>query len=280
MPIFDMNVNILKILSQMKNNINLLVMFLIILLSNNSVFSQIQSGKVVPSTEEQEIKVKKEKPIREKKFKLNDSDSLDNTFLFFGGGVFFSNPINQETNNLFSRPLTLQKEETGLVNPYIGISYKIGLAKGFYVNFGLDYAKAGERANWKSTTSDSSYAYTNSYQLLSIPLGINYFVGNKIQFIGGIGIAPNLTFGAKKVLTTVTQEGKEVTTKVPLGNHVNDFNIAGYVQAGVQFKIISGFYFYLLSEFRYSLLNTLNKQASYSRKHWLLGGQVGFSLSF
>jgi hypothetical protein len=264
----------------MKNKINLFVITLTLLLSNGLVFSQIQSGKVEPSNEQQMIKPKKEKPIREKKYHLKDSDSSDNTFLFFGGGMFFSNSINQATDNLFSKPLTLEKEEKGIITPYTGISYKIGLAKGFYVSFGLDYAKSGEQYSWKSTTSDSSYAYKNRYQLVSIPMGINYLVGKKIQFIGGLGFAPNLTFGSKQILNTITEDKNDVTTTIPLRDKVNDFNIAGYVQAGVQFKIISGFYFYVLPEFRYSFFNTLNKQASYARKYWLLGGQAGFSISF
>ena len=280
MTIFDINVNILKFLRRMKNNINLLVISFIALLSNGIVFSQIQSGKVEPSTEQQVVKVKNEKPVREKKYRLTDSDSSDNTFLFLGGGMFFSNPINQATNNLFSKPLVLEKEEKGIITPYTGISYKIGLAKGFYVSFGLDYAKSGEQFSWKSTTSDSSYAYKNTYQLVSIPMGINYFVGKRIQFIGGLGFAPNLTFGSKQILNTITEDKNDVTTTISLRNKVNDFNIAGYVQAGVQFKIISGLYFYILPEFRYSFFNTLNEQASYSRKYWLLGGQAGFSISF
>lgn len=252
----------------------------ILFLTNCSVLAQIQSGQVVKPTEESKPVVKEKKPRKEKKYTLNDSDSTGKSYFSLGGGLFWSQPLFKETNTLFSKPLGLEKDEKGIITPYLGVNYKVGVGKGIFLNFGLDYFKTGERFSWKSTTSDSSYTYKKTYQSISIPLGVTYIYGKNIQFIGGLGFAPNLTFGSHKNITAVTEKKAEKTSKELLRNSVNDFNIATYLQAGVQFKIARGFYFYMLPEFRYSLLNTLNKQAPHARKYWVFGGQIGFSLGF
>lgn len=256
--------------------------FIIIFITTNFSFSQIESGKVVPNGQEVPVKPKKEKKIKKEKtsFLANENDSTYNSYLFFGSGLFFSQPINREANTLFSKPMILEKQEKGIVVPLVGINYKINLTKGLYANFGFDYSHSGEKFNWKSAASDSAYSYKSTYQLLSIPIGLNYIVGKKVKFIGGFGIAPNLTFGSKRVLQVTTNENKKSTTKIPLRNSTSDFNVAGYIQAGVQFRIVNGFYFYAIPELRYSFFNTLNKQATYSRKVWQLGVQFGFSLAF
>lgn len=255
-----------------------------IFITTNYSFSQIQSGKVVPAGQEEPVKPEKERKKKKKKeripFLANETDSTYNSYLLFGSGVLFSQPINYETHTLFSKPMTLQKEEKGIVVPIVGINYKVNIVKGLYANFGIDYSKTGEKFSWKSTVSDSAYSYKNTYQLLSIPIGLNYIVGKKVKFIGGLGVAPNLTFGSKQFLEVTTTDKKVSSSKIPLRNSVTDFNIAGYVQAGVQFRIVNGFYFYLIPEFRYSFLNTLNKQATYARKAWQVGAQFGFSLAF
>lgn len=254
-----------------------------IFLSANYSLSQIETGKVVPK-EQEEIVVKPKKEKKKKKeripFIANETDSTYNSYLLFGTGVFFTQPINTETNTLFSHPMTLQKAEKGMVVPMAAINYKVNIIKGLYANFGVDYLRTGEKFSWKSTTSDSTFAYTNKYQLISIPIGLNYIVGKKVKFIGGFGVAPNLTFGSKQFVKTTTTAKKELDYKTPLRERMNDFNISGYVQAGVQFRLVNGFYFYVIPEMRYSFVNTLNKQATYSRKFWALGAQFGFSLAF
>lgn len=255
--------------------------FVSVLFFANHNFSQIESGKIVPSAEKTESKEKKEKvkTPKEKKEKIEE-DMTGKSFLFIGGGAQFTQPLNSETNNLFSEPLGFKKREKGMVTPVFNINYKISVNKGFYVNFGFDYSQTAEKYNWKSPTTDSAYNYINKYQLLSVPVGITYITGKKIQFTGGLGLAPQVIFGSKNTLTTVTEKKVETTTKTPLRNAVNDFNIMAYIQAGVQFRITNGLYFYLLPEFRYSLFNTLNKQASYARKYWTAGAQIGFSFNF
>lgn len=260
----------------------LLSVFLIFIPS--AIFSQIETGKTAPTVVEKEKKPKKEKKIKEKKIKekkavLNASDSSDRTLISFGAGFMFSAPIYSETDNLFSRPLDLEKLEKPLIVPVASINYKVGIGHGLYLGFGLEYGQTGERFAWSSNDTDSSYRYKNVHHIVGVPLSINYIVGQKVQFVGGIGIAPNLTFGSNKQVTYVTENKVEHFTKIPLSNHTNDFNLTGFVQTGVQFKLIDGLYLYVVPEVRYAFLNTLNKQAPYARKYWMTGVQMGFSLS-
>lgn len=243
-------------------------------------FSQIESGKIVPKTETSEKEVKVKTP-KEKKVTISTPNShIGKSFLFIGAGPTYSQNIIWETNNLFSDPLGIKSQEVGKMNASVGINYKISVAKKWYVNFGIDYTQVGEKFAWKSQTTDSSYAYTNRFNLISIPIGVNFITGDKVQFIGGLGLAPQIVVGAKQVINYTTENKQEKETYQTLREEKNDFNLAGFVQAGVQFKMTEGLYFFLLPEFRYSLFNTLSDQASYGRKYWSLGGQAGISFTF
>lgn len=254
--------------------IKLFSLVIIMFCTLNISFSQIESGKIVPKNQD------KEKVQKQKKHPEVQNEELGTSLFFIGGGVMFSNPNNRNTSNLYSKPLGLEKSEMGMVVPYVGINYMVELKNRFYFSFGIDYSQSAEKFSYKSTTSDSAYQYKNKYQLVTLPLGINYISKGKIQAIVGVGIAPQLVFGSKHFLTVTSSDNKVTKTTTQLRDKMNDFNVLGFVRAGVQFELTKGFYCYVLPEFRYTFLNTLNKQAHYSRKYWQIGGQIGLSFNF
>lgn len=255
------------------NKIIVFILFGLFSFSTSVVFSQIESGKITP---EQQVTKKKKRPKKER-IPRTDEEVKEAPFLFIGAGAFQSNTINKATHTIFSKPLGIKEDEKAVIVPVVGISYKIVLKNGFFVNFGLDYSQSGEKFDWKSTTSDSSFSYQNKYHLLSVPLGVNYIYGKKVQLITGLGFAPNLTFGSKNKTQIVTTQKDKIDTKTQIQDRMNDFNIYSYFQLGVQFRLTRGVYFYLLPEIRYSLFNTLNKQASYHRNYWQIGAHAGIS---
>lgn len=245
--------------------------------TTSHIYGQIESGKVVSSSQ-QETKPKKKKPKKER-IPRTEEDVKNLPFIFVGGGVLSNSVINRETTTIYGKPLGIKAEEVGRTVPIAGMSYKVVLDKGFYLSFGIDYSQSGEKFSWKASDSDSSFAYKNTYHLLSIPIGINYIYGKKVQLLTGLGIAPNLTAGSRNKTEIITTEKTSIDTKTSIQERMNDFNISAYFQLGVQFKVGTGVYFFILPEARYSLMNTLNKQASYQRKFWQIGAQAGISFN-
>lgn len=256
------------------HKIIVLCLMVFFLLPSTPIFSQIESGKVVSSHQE-----KKKKPKKPKKERIprTDEDVKELPYIFIGAGTHYNGIVNQEVNTIYSQPLGLKKDEVGRMVPIAGISYKAVLGKGFYLSFGMDYSQSGEKFSWKATDSDSLLTYKNNYHLLSIPVGVDYIFGKKTQLIAGLGFAPNLTFGSKNITNVIDTEKNKSEIKTPIQDRMNDFNIMGYLHIGVQFRLAPGIYFYVLPEARFSMINTLNKQASYKRSFWQVGAQAGVS---
>jgi hypothetical protein len=169
--------------------------------------------------------------------------------------------------------MNLLFNETAVLGFQLQAGLRSKLSNNFYAVFGIGVAQNGEQ--YAYSASDSSYAYTTRYRNIVLPLGLQFNTGNKLRFVGTVGIQPQLFLAYQQDIKSKTTTGEESTSKVKQLANVNPFTLSTFAQAGLEWRLTSEVSIYVTPELRYQLSNTFGKQAPYKHNAFVYGLQAG-----
>lgn len=131
---------------------------------------------------------------------------------------------------------------------------------------GLSFAKFGESYAFESSSTDSSYNYTNTYTNIAIPLQVYGTVGSDFQLYAGGGLQPQLLQAFKTDLSVGDSLGNvtDVTTNY-LENGAS-FSLCFRATAGIYWKLQKNIGIYLNYSYTQGLTNTYADQEAYVHK--------------
>lgn len=244
---------------------------LILLCFSSFSFAQIETGKVRPPEPPKEEKPKVKPPKPPKTANYDPS-----TVFYLGGSLGYSSRELKSNPTYFGKPLGARADETGTIRGGAALGMRTRIASSLYFDFGVALANYGE--SYDFSAADTAYSYQTSYSYFAIPVKLLYVTGQKIRFIGGIGLQPQMFLAYKQEIEWTNTSGKDGSQKVRNGNDFNFFTIAALANAGLEWQFAKSASVFLLPEARYQLNSSFGKQAPYVHKGIFLGAQLGLSV--
>lgn len=243
---------------------------LILLCFGASAFGQIETGKVQTPEQKKEEK-KKEKTVKTQR----TANYNPSTVLYMGGSLGAGFRTLVSNKGYFGDPLGERANETPLFTGGAAIGMKTRLANHLYLDFGLALAKYGESYDYKS--ADSSYSYKTSYTHFAIPIKLQFVTGQRVKFIAGAGLQPQMFLAYSQKIKWTDTENVNGDRTIRDAKDFNFFTIAAVANVGIEWQFAQNVSVYLLPEFRMQLNSTYGKQASYIHKGMFYGAQFGLS---
>ncbi len=253
---------------------------LILICFTSFSFGQIETGKVKSPAEQKEEKQKEKQKEKEKQRAGKAGEPVNYnpaTVLYLGGSLGSGFRTLTSNDGYFGEPLGEKANETPLFTGGAAIGMKTRLANHLYLDFGIALAKNGESYDYSATDSDSTYSYKSSYTHFAVPLKLQFITGQKVKFIAGAGLQPQMFLGYKQDIEWTTTENVNGSRTVKNKNDFNLFTIAAVANVGIEWQFSKYASLYLLPEFRTQLNSTYGKQAPYVHKGMFYGVQFGFS---
>ena len=247
------------------------MLVVLVFFSVNAVNAQIVSGNV-GDEDEGEIKVKKEKT------KVN-RDSLSGTTFYLTGLYTYTDRTFEDKSayGAFASWADQMPDHSGGAS----LGLFLPLSKLVSLDLGISYFAQKEKFNYADPDSDSTFAYTNGYMYLGLPVKIRFTYGDRFQLFGYAGLTPMnlLNIRYKESYTRVS--GAYFENEVELvKNKIAGFNLQATVGGGIAYNF-DWFGLTLYPEFRQNLLNTYNlKTKPLLHRQFGLGVHCGVTLRF
>ena len=226
-----------------------------------SVFAQVELSKET---------TKKEK---KKKVKSGPSEKDGATSIFLTTNWSFTNSRLETNDGLVGDSLGSRANETGLNTWSFGIGFRNRLHKNFVLEGGVSFMRNGE--SYSFVEADTSYSYQTQYTYIAMPIRGMYSYGDKIEFLVGGGIVPQLFVGYKQDRQWTTSNNTDGSETFKTQNGFNTFLISAVINAGVQFKMSDSWSFLFLPEYKIQLNTSFVKLSPYKHFSRSLGFNFG-----
>ena len=214
------------------------------------------------------------KPSKEKSKK-------DTSIIIYGEfGINKSFRDLQSNPDFLNKPLGKRADETNLTVYSGTLGMTIPIAKYLYVDGGFSFMQQGEQYTWKSTTSDSTFAYQTNYNYLALPVQLKFQTGKQLKFFIGTGLAPQMFQSYRQRQQWSDSLGAKSSAVVKQNYDCGTFNLAWITSAGVQLQFNGNMGIRLSGMFRKQLLDTYSKYADYIHKGFAYGLNIGITYKF
>ncbi|MGB0933919.1 MAG: hypothetical protein ACPGU5_06525 [Lishizhenia sp.] len=235
--------------------------FLTLFFTSNFLFSQIEtSGEV----EVKEMKEKKQKEVVQK--------SGVEIFVNYHG--LQSNRTLEENVSPWGNPLNEKADEVGEWVNCFSTGVRAELGSNIYIDMGVGYFS--NKQSYLFETTDSSFASTEIFRHIGIPLKIAFITPGEIGFYLSAGAMPKAFMGQKiKREINTSAVGKQTENLVERDGFERVL-IDLTASAGVRADLSEKYGVTLALEGRRQLNNNYNSQGPYIRKSYHLGFSFGF----
>ncbi|MEN9999894.1 MAG: hypothetical protein RI922_2884 [Bacteroidota bacterium] len=241
---------------------------LALLCFNSLGFSQILIGEPQPE------------PARtNKKDKKSDSDTLkakkepSGTSLYFITNWSATNRSLTVNGDLFGDSLGERAKETGLNTWSFGLGFQNQLSKHLLWDGGISFLSNGESYSFVAT--DTAYSYQTSYSYISMPVRLNYTVGNDFKFYAGAGLIPQMFMGYKQERQWTRADNSDETETIKAKNGYNSFVISAVMNVGMMVNFNNGWSLLVSPEARFQLNSSYMDQDAYIHKGRAYGVTFG-----
>lgn len=239
--------------------------------------AQISTGKVEDG--KKKTSNESDKGAKDPSGKFDPNAGLMDFTAFIGTGYSIGSHRLEQNGDLFGRPIGKRADEN-MINRW---TYQVGIRNRIHqfwtIEAGLSLDRFGESYEFASTTTDSTYSYDRTYNMLTLPIQLYFTYGKQFQFLAGAGIQPYIPLSLKTKTSILDSLGRNVSpedTKTIEG--LNSAGINLLFSAGVQYrfsKYVSG---YLIPSYSIGLTNIYGKQEPH--KQWLNALNIRFGLAF
>ena len=236
---------------------------------NSLGFSQILIGEPQPDA----------KSENKKKDKKSVSDTLkakkepSGTSIYFVTNWSATNRSLSENGDLFGEPLGERANEIGLNTWSFGLGFQNEFAKHFMWDGGISFMRNGESYSFLGT--DTAYSYQTTYSYISMPVRLNYTVGNDFKFYAGAGLIPQMFMGYKQERQWTRADNSDETETIKSKNGYNSFVISAVMNIGMMVNFNNGWSLLVSPEARFQLNSSYMKQDAYIHKGRAYGVTFG-----
>lgn len=178
--------------------------------------------------------------------------------VFIGISNVWGSRTLQERDNLFGDSLGIRENETPLWTSSFEFGYRASVNPWMMAEFGIEFNQIG--VQYVSPEEDEFLRYQRVKRSLSVPIRAVFQWGDRFLLQGGVGVAPKMFLSSLYTEVTKNQFGFEEETTEKLKDNYNYFNIDVIANLGVRWNLGRNLGVYFIPEFRYSLLDTYQKQ--------------------
>lgn len=200
------------------------------------------------------------------------------TGIWFGSNWSLSKRQLTPNNGFFGDSLGERAKEGAIHVWSYSLGLNLDLTKHFSVQFGLGLLRNGEDYDYVATVGDSAFSYRTTYTFISLPIGVNYSLGNRLRYIVGVGVYPQLPSAYKQVVnwTTDINNSYSEVLKIQEQDIPNSFVMSVYGKFGMQLMGKEHWSYACFLEYRKQLNSTYGKTDGFIHKATNLG--LTFSL--
>ncbi len=147
------------------------------------------------------------------------------------------------------------------------------------IDAGVSLAQFGESYRFESTSTDSSYAYTNQYGMIALPIQAYATIGSDFQLYLGGGIQPQLLQSFKTQLEVGDSLGNVSKNTTNYLENGAGFSLSARASAGLVWKLQKNISIYVNYTYTQGLTNTYADQEKYVHKAYSHGIRYGLVYS-
>jgi hypothetical protein len=179
--------------------------------------------------------------------------------------AFLSIPLGERANEI---PLNLWSQQMGVC---------LGLSKHTLIDAGLARMQNGEAYSWKSTDTDSSFAYQTRYRYLALPVQFKFAFGEKISFSAGAGLIPALYQSYRQDQQWTNALGAKYDEQIKVNNGMNSFTLSWISSAQIELPMNPTLRLRLGVYYRQQLNNSYDPYQDYIHQSVAWGLNFGFA---
>jgi hypothetical protein len=178
---------------------------------------------------------------------------------------FLTIPLGERANEI---PLHLWSQQMGVC---------LGLSKHTLIDAGLAWMQNGEAYSWKSTDTDSSFAYQTRYRYLALPVQFKFAFGEKISFSVGAGLIPALYQSYRQDQQWTNALGAKYDEQIKVNNGMNSFTLSWISSAQIELPMNPTLRLRLGVYYRQQLNNSYDPYQDYIHQSVAWGLNFGFA---
>jgi hypothetical protein len=237
------------------------------ILLTNSVAGQIVGDEI-------EKKKKKDKEPREKM----NRDSLSGTTYYLTYLYNFSGRQFQD-NSVFGSYADWEEQVPERANGVSGGIF-LPVSGNLSLDIGITLFGHKERYAYDDPNSDSTFAYSQSYMQLGMPIKMRYTYGDQFQVFGFAGFTPLNILHVRYQENYTTALGSAVERDLEkVQDKLSIFNLMGTVGIGLSFNM-DWIGITVYPEYRYHFFNSYNSQKPIDHRMRSFGINTGLTLRF
>lgn len=185
---------------------------------------------------------------------------------YFGASNGLGYRALKERTGLFGKPLGLREKE----DPDWSWSFELGARMPFGKNFGLsigmELTQIGVRYTHDTDSSFVGYRTVNQY--LSMPVKAFYQTGENFVIQAGLGLQPRFFLASQYTEINLNDFSQEVETKTKISTGFNSMNLNASIHLGFRWNLMENIGVYFIPEYRYGLVDELDKQAPHVQRSY------------
>lgn len=245
------------------------ILIISVLFFNINTFSQILIGE--PETGAKEKVEKDQETLVKTKAKKELASSGSAMYLISNWS--FTNRLLKPNGPVFGDTLGKRADEASLNTWSFGIGIQNQLNKSLMWDGGISFLRNGE--SYSYIQSDSTFSYSTTYMYISMPLRLNYTIGNKIKLYAGAGLIPQMFLGYQQVQKWTHPDNSEETATIKAKSGYNPFVLSGVFNLGVMLNMGGNWNLIISPEARLQLTSSYLKQADFIHKSRAYGISFG-----
>ncbi|MEN9700214.1 MAG: hypothetical protein RLZZ301_1412 [Bacteroidota bacterium] len=175
-------------------------------------------------------------------------------------------------------PLGIRAQESTLTLWSHQVGLSAGLTPHLFIDGAVAWQQNGESFQWKSSSSDSSFAYQIRYRYLAMPLQLKFQIHPKVPFYIGAGLVPALYQSYRQDLQWSDSLGAKYHDQIKEIEGMQSFILSYQLSGGIELPLkknnmglrIGGLY-------RQQLTSSYNPYSAYIHKS--KGWGISFALT-
>lgn len=181
----------------------------------------------------------------------------------------------EKNGDIYGDTLGIRADEKNLTTWSFGIGMQSQINKHLMWDGGIALLRNGE--SYSFTGSDSTFASQTYYSYISMPVRINYTIGNEIKFYFGAGLIPQMFTGYRQEQQWTTSLDAKVDETIKTKSGYNSFVLSSVLNVGIILSFQNNWSLMVSPEARIQMTSSYEKLDGFIHKGRAYGITFGLT---
>lgn len=247
------------------------ILLIAVLFYTNSSISQLLIGEPTSTTKKEEKK--RTGTLKTDTIGLQNKESTTAAYLVSNWSKSYR--LLEKNGDVYGDTLGIRSDEKNLTTWSFGIGMQSQINKHLMWDGGIALLRNGE--SYSFTGSDSTFASQTYYSYISMPVRINYTIGNEIKFYAGAGLIPQMFTGYRQEQQWTTSLDAKVEETIKTKNGYNSFVLSSVFNIGLIISFQNNWSLIVSPEARIQLNSSYEKLNGFIHKGRAFGITFGLT---